>query len=281
MAGRGITDLRNPRRGYDPRRSEKFETQAAAKREDRTRARMLREQARLRPQLAHMLLDLADRIDPLSTRAPTTIASSRYMHRHRRKIGGELWRLHGEGRERGCVATLMPAGHLCAPTELGGIEPGQLSAQVRSALFRAGLGGADGFLFVGLHGEYDPLTGRFQLHFHLYGVGGALDAVRRLCQQARYKPQMAANPDRARSPVQIRKAPLTHLPDPLTYLVQSWWPSRRRFNEDGTRVAKPRRERIPEPAHSEYLLWLDRWRLQDIVLMIGLRVINGRLRPRK
>jgi hypothetical protein len=268
MAGKGITDLRRPPKRFNPVGTPDFETKKAKEAEDRTRARGLRKQAAetADPIMAAALQDLADRIDPKVTEDTQTIASARYMRKHRIRLTGALWELHIRRKGRPRRFTLMPRGMTFTPDQLIQQKPPQLLARVRAALIRAGAGIAvNGFLILGLHGEYDPLTGLFQIHFHGYGEGPLLAAV---------EGSKATD-----APVQIRKSPLTNLPSPLSYIVQSWWPSRARgIGEDRLDHASPRRCRIPEPAHSQWLLWLDRWRLQDMVLMMRLRVVNGRLR---
>jgi hypothetical protein len=78
--------------------------------------------------------------------------------------------------------------------------------------------------------------------------------------------------------VWIRRKPLFNLPDPLAYLVQSFWPSRPVYiSDDGKRRRVREKRRIPEPYHSQVLLWLDQWRLVDLTLMIGLRVTKSGL----
>ena len=73
-----------------------------------------------------------------------------------------------------------------------------------------------------------------------------------------------------------RKPPV---PRQFTYLLQSWWPSRRigPVGEDDEVKRSRSRRRIPEPAQSQYLLWLHRWWLNDITLLFNLRVTRSGL----
>lgn len=283
MAGKGITDLRRPKRRFNPVGTDGFPTSKAIEREDATRARGLRQQAAKTGDAvrAAVLRDLADRIDPKITEDPQTIASARYMRKHRVRLAGALWELHVRRKGRPRTFTLMPMGMTFTPAQLADVDPRKLLQRVRGALLRAGAAIAeDGFLFLGLHGEHDPLTDLFQIHFHGYAAGGLLAVVNNLRHQAAYRPiKLREGSGATNTPVQIRQEPLTNLPAPLSYRVQSWWPSRARgLGDNGREHQSPQRRRISEPAHSQWLLWFDRWRLQDMVMMMRLRVVNGRLR---
>lgn len=279
MAGKGTTHLRRAKRRCSPVGKAKFETKEDKAREDRQRARTLRQQAQADARNATFWLVLADHIDPAVTERPATIASARYMRKLRKRLVGELCRLHERYHGTPRTFTLLPRDLKFTAEQLMQIKPPQLLAAIRAALRRAGAATAKtGFLVLGLHGEYDPLTGFYHLHFHGYADGDMLRAVDRLRLQRRFRRQ-SLGPGRGKDrPVVIAREPLTNLPAPLTYIVQSWWPSRPRGDGiDDDRRGSPKRRRIPQPDHSEWLLWLDQWRIQDMVLMMRLRVIKGRL----
>ena len=282
MPGKGNTDLKRPPTRYRPQGKANFETKASARKEDLTRVRILRDRAKNDPLRAEALLTLADKLDPRVTLRPTTLASSRYMRHHRGRFAGWLWRLHFRQRfSSGTTYTLLPSGLHFTPEELwSAAEPKKLKEQLRADLNRAGIRHASGFLIAGLHGEFNQETGKFQLHWHGFARRGHLAAVRRLRQQNKYKTTATGgSPDAAKTPVRIRRKELDNLPAPFTYIVQGFWPSKIRDEAEG----QPRRRgrlRIPEPAFSEYLLWLDQWELSDMILMIRMRVIDGRLQPR-
>ena len=139
----------------------------------------------------------------------------------------------------------------------------------RSLLNRLGAGQADGYLFACIHGEFDPTTGLFHLHLHSLAGGEMLVVLSRVRKLPAYRSRRGAG---EKQKVKIGSQPLDNLPYPLTYIVQSSWPSRWRGEVRGKSVRGEIRGRIPEPFHTAYLLWLDRWSLQDITLMIGLYV---------
>jgi len=49
----------------------------------------------------------------------------------------------------------------------------------------------------------------------------------------------------------------------------------------GKRIRARRKQRIGEPHHSQALLWLNRWEIADLSLMVGLRVTKTGLRQTK
>lgn len=275
MSGIGISKLPRRRGRFSPVGKGGFESKANVRDRDRENAKRLRRQAWHIPENHAELDGLADGIDPAVTQHPTSVASARYMRGVRLPLVSAIGRLcaaHPDAR----TFTIIPKDWVYPAGELWAANPKKLIARVRSAVNRAGLSQADGWALMGLHGEYNPLTRRFQLHLHGVGRGGVLAAVERLKQQRAYRSGGSAA-DGVRFPVRINRKPLTDLPAPLTYVLQSWWPCRVRGDD---RQITPRRRRIPEPAHSEYLLWLDRWRIEDLTLLIRLRVAKGRLTPR-
>jgi hypothetical protein len=80
---------------------------------------------------------------------------------------------------------------------------------------------------------------------------------------------------RVRRPVRRSRKPLADLPRPLAYIWQGWWPAHARGDgstAEGNNQRHRRKRHIPEPFHSQSLLWLDRERIDDMTLMIGLYV---------
>jgi hypothetical protein len=141
---------------------------------------------------------------------------------------------------------------------------------VRAALNRRSPGRSDGYLFAGLHGELNFLTQRLELHIHGLALGELLAAVDDLRLLSNYRARKSEGDTTAR--VVVGRKPLTNLPYPLLYTVQPYWPLRWRGIIDGMERRGKVRHRIPEPFHTQLLLWLDRWSLQDVTLMMGMSV---------
>ena len=163
----------------------------------------------------------------------------------------------------------MPAG------DLNHFGADGLKAALRSDLNRCGAKDADGFLFAALHGEFEPTEEVYRLHWHLLISGGMIEVVDRLRDRPKYRSRNGDG-EAVRQRVRIGRKSLEQLPRPLTYLLQSWWPSRWIGHVGDGEVKRQRqRTRIPEPHHSENLVWLDQQRIDDLVLLRRLRVTNA------
>lgn len=185
-----------------------------------------------------------------------------------------------------CTATIRAEGSSVPRGQLLNFDLRAFKQQHRGHLNRvmAGMGGnPGGSLIGGLHGAYDPATDSYPLHYHLIAKGRLIDVVDGLRELGMYKPaQPHDGRDAARTPVMISNKPLTNMPEPLTYILQRWWPLRETYlSEDGIRRAyrHPRRA-IRGEAEAEYLMFLDRWRLEDLILTINMQVSAGGLTAR-
>lgn len=154
------------------------------------------------------------------------------------------------------------------PEGLWNINPRQLIRQFLSVLQRADVYRKRGYIFVGLHGEFNRNTGCFHLHLHGIADGEMVTVVRGLKKLPRFRFDRKRD---LRSPIRVTRLRMTNLPYPLLYTVQDWWPGRFTLVRNGKPV-RSRRQRIPEPYHTLLLLWLDRWSLADMALMVGMRV---------
>ncbi|MBB3941564.1 hypothetical protein GGR39_003244 [Novosphingobium fluoreni] len=180
---------------------------------------------------------------------------------------------------------IMPASADVHADKLSEVNPKQMMNALRTALYKMGAATATGWIFVGFHGEFDPVAKVYRPHFHGVAYGGMVQVVDRLRTMPNYKTSRWL-PDGSPSPVyrrvQMTRKPVNRLPRPLTYLVQSFWPARALWvSEDGRRRRARQKRRIPEPYHSQVLLWLDKWSINDLTLMIGLRVTTNGLKQTK
>jgi hypothetical protein len=201
--------------------------------------------------------------------------SSVYLGRMRLRIGGALWKW-AEGQSEVSTFTIIRRELIFDPAELAHFAPALLINSTRSTLYRCGADGAEGQLFAGIHGEFNPITSCFHLHLHGVASGGMTAVVNRLRELPKYRRGRAPGDRQPR--VVISREPLNNLPYPLLYTVQSFWPCRWR-GFIGNVIRHGRRQRIPEPFHTMLLLWLDRWSLQDITLMMGMSVSRDGITP--
>ena len=279
MSGRSITDLSRPpkRFGVDVH-SPGFETWKKVADEDAKRAKWLRKWAKARKgKRAARALALADRLDPaIHPQTPQTPASARYMREQRIRIIGAVWKLVDEDQTGQVVRfdVIKPswAGKRKAFRSQCAVR---IRAEFRADLLRAALkvkpGGAaecEGFLFAGFHGEHEVVDKLYQPHFHVIATGDWVAVVDRLREMRAYK-----RSERVSRPIRASRK-LTDLVYALTYLLKSYWPGKWCGKVSGKASKRRRRKhgRIPEPHHSEVLLWLDRWTLSDLTLLMGIQV---------
>jgi hypothetical protein len=277
MARLGIADLPKPQKGYRPsRRQAGFESCKNTRKEDALRVKRLRSKE---------VLDSPRTDKKAAKRLARTLASSIYLRGVRDRLGGALWQLVATALLLAATFTLLSRAWIFTPEQLQKVNARKLIAGVRQDLIRAGAAKAKGVLILFLHGEFEPESGLFVLHFHGVALGGMIDVVDRLRKRRKYKPAPRGKDGRPaiRTPVRIRRKPLTSLPEPLTYILKPYWPAKRIGAVDGSDQDKRNRRhgRIPEPYHSEALLWLDRWALSDISLMIGIYVDQNGFKLRR
>lgn len=282
MAGLGLKDLPLPPKRYDLARTARFETESAAAHEDQVgRSTALQETAFAGGKLINRAnaLDLARRL--AGKAIPETLASSRHMRELRRRVHGHTLQLHDAlDKHGGRTFHLVGEGHSKLPGNLMDVSAPLLRNAFRSDINRSmptlRIMKAPSGLIGFLHGEFNEDTERFSIHMHGYAFGAHLDAVNALPKLPKYKPGKAGDGrDAIAQPKLVRK----ELGDPaytLSYNLKSYWPGVRTIYELDDKIGVPKRSvqtrRIPEPYHSLSLLWLDRWALGDISLLMGLRV---------
>lgn len=282
MGRTGLTGLGLPKRPFRrihfglSRHGKPFESISACKAEDARRVVMLRQEAaRMPPRIdVDAALNLADQLDYRDEHPPCSLASSLRMRRVRTRVGGHLWKLAQEHPST-TTATIFPDRKRLTREELRALHSQRSVRRLRAMLNRAGAAKADGYLIAVFHCEFDRTTELFQPHFHIVAAGGMIQVLNSL--RGRRSLKWLGSDDPVRHRLRITRKPLTHLPFPLLYLVQGWWPARARYGPDDVRFGNKSQTkgRIPEPFHSEYLLWLDRCRLADLTLMMRIEVVGG------
>jgi hypothetical protein len=294
MGGLGLKDLALPpdrfrvdKRTRNPDGVIRFETVADSRREDARRERGLTRT------IARGILDPAEvararRLQEELERSAKTgelsqsLASHLFMRWLRLRIAGHLWKLM-RLRSQNTTVTIIPRRWEFTPEQLEGVDPRKLMRAFRTDLYRAGIKELDGWLFAYLHGEFDPNAKLYRLHMHIACSKAVVPVLDRLRTMGSYKSTRLL-PDGSPSPVfrrvWVRRKRLEKMPDPVTYVVQSFWPSRPIYiDENGNRSRLRQKGAIREPYHSQILLWLDRWTIQDLTLRVGLKVTRKGLIP--
>ena len=289
----GLMSLAYPAVGYRLPREEHlgvrfFETVGQSLREEQFRINSLLT-ADLERRQARRARELAGRLQAgIEMALPSaSLASSLFVRELRLRVVGAVWRLHDElPHLPQAVFTLLPRGLCLSEEELETFDLAREMERLRGDLRRCGAGKAGGCLILFLHGEFNPTTGRWQLHFHGWAAGEMIEVVRHLRTLRRYsgsKRARTADIDGVRVRVRVSRKAITNPAYRLSYLLQSFWSARRSGNwgKDNMGSGPPKRarrkKRIPEPQHARYLLWLDRWSVEQTCLRIGLPVKGGRL----
>lgn len=289
MSGKGISKLCLPPRGYVASltterndRKVRFETDQDCQNEDASRARLLRRAAKEFPDEiaagdAHRLADKLDQ-SLLDCQLYSSPASSQFMRDRRLAFAGWLWRLRDSRPDMEQALCTIISRHWEHPaSDLHLFHPRSFLDGVKSQLRYHG-DEKGGYLAGALHSEFVPETNTFRMHLHAIAAGPKIDDVDRMRSSPMLKSYVDTLGDRSikKRAVKIQRA-LTNYPDPLTYALQAFAPARV-FGSPGNGEQRGRRRRIPEPWHSQYLLWLDQYRLEDLVLLIGVRVTKDGLK---
>jgi hypothetical protein len=289
MSGRGITDLCAPPILFRiDRHCAGFETSTMSANEDLIRAKQLIRTATRYPDEVdpEAALALADALGGRKGQTLSSLASSTYLRRLRIKVCGQIWKLVTEIKShKAQTFTIIPATGERSANHLMELNASDMTNAVRSALYSKGAGQSDGWLIAFLHSEHDPNADVYRFHFHGICYGGMTQVVDRLRTLPNYRScrfQHDGSPSPVYRRLRLSRKPLDRLPAPITYLLQSFWPARALLiSEDGTRLRARRKGRIKEPRHTQALLWLDKQRLEDLTLMIGLRVTKAGLKQTK
>lgn len=159
---------------------------------------------------------------------------------------------------------IVPGDRLCD------VDAIKLLEQLRIDLSRKGGVPENGWAFFGLHGEYLEQTDQWHIHVHGLVAGEMIDRCQALRKSKKYRSlREGRSPasERGATPVEFTQEAPRDLWRQTAYRFQSFWPV----------GGKERRNRIPEPRHSQWLMWMDRYQPSDLCLMIGLRVEKGQL----
>lgn len=285
MPRRGITKLPKPLEGFRVTRGKwRIETPLEARAETLIRINRLLSTSKMAPdrKLAKACRLLAEKLLRCLHRGRRckSPACPLCMRKHRKRIASALWRLVVEDDAgKPVTATLVPRGMDFPAGQLGGVCAAKLKAALLADLNRCGAKEADGYLFAALHGEFEPNKKRWIVHWHLLLDDEMIEVLDRLRERPKFRSQEG---DVVRHRVRIGRKRLNQLPKPLTYLTQSWWPSRWIGDVGGGEIKRQRqRSRVPEPYHSEYLLWLDQQEFEDLILLRKLSVTPTGLRTAK
>lgn len=258
-----------------------FESEEKARNEDKVRAKLLRKAASLAylPENRLAASSLAHVLEYNDDYPPETIASSLRMRLYRISAIHAFFRLFEVQYDVDWVTFhLTPRGLDIPGAQLQDFDPRRACRALRATFDRIGVSAAEGALFCYLDGEYEPNTDVFRIHFHGFATGDKVQALEGLRNLRNFRSErFRSRPGRSIQRVRILRK-LTNFPYHLSYLLKSFWPSRWEGDIEGKMVRQRFRSRIREPRHSQLLLWFNRWRLGDLVILVGLEVGSDGLR---
>lgn len=157
---------------------------------------------------------------------------------------------------------IIPAG------ELDKLHPRTITDKLRKQFQRMGF---TGIIIGGIDGSYDPDLEVWFIHVHLIVEGLTKEMVEKFRD---------LYPASERIPVPVMAGPVNEAARQFSYVCKSFWNWRHRYVDDeGHYNTVEKKRRVPEPHHTEYLLWLDRFAVSDLMLLVGLRRYGGQLRP--
>lgn len=246
-----------------------FETAEDAATEDQKRLRCVAATCKtLKSSEREHAKSLARRLGQEAT--PKSLASARYMRHLRRTVIGATLALASQWQRKQLrFITLMSSAWEVSADNLSDFHPRKAMEQLRAQLNRAGAEHADGFLICFLDSEFEPVRRVFVFHVHGLAASGMIKVVEGLKGLEVYTKRAGVH-----KPHQINRiGKRIERPEVFSYLLKSFWPSKRigPVGNDG-RVKRNRFDsRIPEPEHTRALLWLDRWRLGDFALLVKCR----------
>jgi hypothetical protein len=249
------------------------ETAKQARAQDRKRARSIKGNGSLVKGRSARLAKLLDS----PTSHPRNMASMRYCRKRRRAINGHLGWLIARGKVPVTFVTLLPRDMLIPADELHEVVPGKFLEQIRAVLNRAGISSAAGWAYLVLDLEYIEHLDAYSFHVHGVATGAVAGVIRSLRERTKFKWQ-PDNTGLGKRPVQLKSVTPGEEARTVNYLIKTFHGKRVYKEEDGKRVRTHKKVAIPEPRHSEYLLWLSRWRIEDFVLPIHVFFGSDRLR---
>jgi hypothetical protein len=176
--------------------------------------------------------------------------------------------------------TLIPRGGDISAARLWAFNPVKFLEAIRADINRKLGKERDGFLILFLDAEFDAESEVYSFHVHGLAAGTLLEAVRNLkprkhMRKGKRPSNKYRSDEKVHKRVKVRRKPLTNLPDPLTYLCKPFW-SLKWKGAVGSGMVKRKngKARIPEPFHTQLLVWLDRYSISDISLMMRMRVTD-------
>jgi hypothetical protein len=159
------------------------------------------------------------------------------------------------------------------------VNPTELLEQFRAVLNRQGLTRASGRGWFALDGEFNSETKKFCLHLHGVTIGEMTGVIRKVRKLPKFRKGGVEHLGK-----QVTKRPIVgkhhtygHLARLMTYVLKpACWQTNEFINSDGD-IKRSKWSRMPDHATAAWLLWIDKWSVNDLSQIFGLRVVNRKL----
>jgi len=219
---------------------------------------------------------------------PKTLASSLFMRGLRNGVIGVVWqmieeRVPTELQSSVTTVTISPPNSDIHEDQLSSFCAEKFLKRFRRWLYRHGAKEARGWGCFFIHCDFEPITRTFRFHLHGVVCGEMIAVLDSLRKEEAWKPieRKVGSQTKHYPRIRIKREPIINLPNALGYLLKSYWPSKWEGEIAGKAKRQAKHGRIQGHAHTRALLWLDQHSLDDIKLLVGLRVRRNGLVPSK
>lgn len=285
MAGRGIDCMPTPPDEFRPDVARcfagRFETDEDGRSEDKERMKLLQKAAATasNSENREQALLLAAKLDYGDGPPPRSLASKLYMRQQRILWCGNTYQFAAQsGFAESATIHLEPSSLELSMAQLQTFHPASALASLLSSVNRVDRD-LSGAAIINLDCEHEAGTDIIRFGYHGFVHGPLIEKFDLLRKTRNFQPRLPPGARRATPRVRICRE-LDDVPYHLTYLAKGSVYGRWEGIIDGRRV-RSRKRRVPEPRHTQLLLWLDRWSFKDMCLLIGVRVgKNGFVRTR-
>ena len=270
-AGRpGLSRLSLPSARFDPIHTmPDFETKADARFERDTRVKLLAA-TKHSGRWGNEALALAASLDEASAKHPIGSLADPFTFRDlRRRILGASHELIDENWPCRCsFFTIVQKAWARHPGEIPDVDLDKWKRAFRRNLTDAGGTVGDGWLLGTFEAAYDPGYNCYQFHIHGVATDSFVSAIDRMRDKRPYQPwvDVTGIPDCPR-PIKLRAVSLADLPRPAGYSFKPYW----KLRNAGPAI------RLQGDEHTRVLLWLHERRIEDLSVLIGINVKEGRL----
>lgn len=236
-----------------------FETRSFSRNEDQTRLDLLQACPKYGPRTKDLQRLL--RFGLISPEPQPTLASSLYVRELRSEI---IWALLEAVEDIPDddlnVVTIINRQWLYSPATLDKTSAATIKHQFRTHLGRAGILVQKGLLVGFLHGEFEPTSRTYQLHYHLVTTRKKAQAIR---------PELNGNWGYERTSTgaaPIVAQPVNDRREQVSYLFKAFWPQKPVIEINGKKKRRREVTRIDLPYHNQVLDWLNRQKLADVMI---------------